>query len=415
MNLSQELKKTIIAQRKLSILNETIKSEILTILSQKIKIKEEEILNANKLDLSSIDNSSHFYDRLKLNPERLDQISESINAIAQMDSPLNVILEQKKLQNGLDVKKITVPLGVVGVIYESRPNVTIDVFALCFKSGNSCVLKGGKEAQNTNEVFVKIIKETLSTYKFDDNCILLLPSERIFTQELLHSKGLVDVIIPRGGSSLINYVRENSKVPVIETGAGVVHTYIHSSANSKKAKLIVENSKTRRPSVCNSLDCLVVDENKLEDLAEICRPLASKNVLIFADETSYKSLEDSYPNNQLMHATEEHFGQEFLSLKMSIKTVKNINEAINHITKYSSKHSEAIIAQDLEPQERFLTEIDAAAVYVNTSTAFTDGGELGLGAEIGISTQKLHARGPMGLRELTSYKWVIRGDGQVRG
>jgi glutamate-5-semialdehyde dehydrogenase len=309
---------------------------------------------------------------------------------------------------------VSVPLGVIGIIYEARPNVTFDVFSLCLKSGNACMLKGGSDAEHSNRAIVGIIREVLQKHGIPTDIIALLPVEREATAALLNAVGYVDIIIPRGSQRLIDYVRANARVPVIETGAGIVHTYYDESADKEKGVAIVNNAKTRRVSVCNALDCLIIHEKRLGDLPDIGSALAAKNVHIYADDRSYPALQPSYPPDLLSPAQETHFGTEFLSYKMSVKTVNDLDEALEHINRYSSKHSEAIIAEDQAVIDRFLNMVDAAAVYANTSTAFTDGAQFGLGAEIGISTQKLHARGPMALEEMTSYKWVIRGSGQVR-
>ncbi len=306
------------------------------------------------------------------------------------------------------------PLGVVAVIYESRPNVTIDVFSLCFKTGNACVLKGGKEAHYSNIYLVSLIQKSLETHGISTQAICLLPSDRKAIHALLNAVNLVDVCIPRGSQTLINFVRENAKIPIIETGAGIVHTYFDSSGDADQARLIIDNAKTRRVSVCNALDSLVIHEKRLNELPFLMEPLAEKNVVIFADPQSYQTLESSYPKQLLHKAKPSDFGHEFLSHKMAIKTVGSAEEAVEHIMLYTSGHSEAILAEDQDTINYFLERVDAAAVYVNTSTAFTDGGQFGMGGEIGISTQKLHARGPMSLDSLTSYKWVIWGDGQIR-
>jgi glutamate-5-semialdehyde dehydrogenase len=354
------------------------------------------------------------YDRLKLTDRRIFDIASDIRNIAGLPSPLGEVLLEKKLENGLDIKKVTVPMGVIGVIYEARPNVSFDVFSLCFKTGNACVLKGGSDAAYSNVAIISIIHSVLAKHDIDSSVVALLPPDRAATQALLNAVGYVDVIIPRGSQALIDFVRQNAKVPVIETGAGIVHTYFDASGDLEKGKAIVNNSKTRRVSVCNALDCLIIHESRLEDLPAIASPLMKCDVELFADTQAFDSLKDTYAANLLKPASSEHFGTEFLAYKMAVKTVKNIDEALDHIANYSSKHSEEIISEDNDSIEKFLNAVDAAAVYANTSTAFTDGAQFGLGAEIGISTQKLHARGPMGLEELTSYKWIVRGDGQIR-
>ena len=374
----------------------------------------ETILKENEKDLAKMPIEDPKYDRLKLTAERIKAIASDIESVVNLNSPLAEILSERTLDNGLNLKKVRVPLGVVGVIYEARPNVTADVFSLCFKTGNVAVLKGGSDAEFSNLAISKVIQEVLKKHEINPDVLTLLPAERAATEALLNAKGFVDVLIPRGSQSLINHVRENSKIPVIETGAGIVHTYFDETGDLEKGKAIIFNAKTRRVSVCNSLDCVLINQNRLTDLAALLSPLANGEVELFADEKSYEILKASYPTTLLNCATKEHFGTEFLSLKLAVKVVADLDAALNHIADYSSKHSEAIISEDAENITKFLNEVDAAAVYANASTGFTDGAQFGLGAEIGISTQKLHARGPMGLEELTSYKWVVRGDGQVR-
>lgn len=351
------------------------------------------------------------YDRLLLTQSRIEGIAEEIRQVAALPSPLHVVLDQKTLPNGLNLKKITVPLGVIGVIYEARPNVTVDVFSLALKSGNGLILKGGSDADQSNQAIMKLIHEVLEEDGFPVDAFLLLPPDRSATQALLTAEDEVDVLIPRGSQGLIDYVRQNARVPVIETGAGIVHTYVDEFADVDKARSIIHNSKTRRPSVCNSLDCLLVHSHLTKNLLSLIQPLLDSGVHLFVDEGCKKVL-PAHP--QIEKATEAHFGTEFLSLKLAIKLVDSLEEALAHIARYSSKHSEAIISENSSHCERFLREVDAAAVYANASTAFTDGAQFGLGAEIGISTQKLHARGPMALHELTSYKWIIQGTGQIR-
>lgn len=372
------------------------------------------LLQENQKDLDRMDPADPKYDRLKLTAERIAAIADDIKNVAGLASPLGVVLSDKTMPNGLQISKVRVPLGVVGVIYEARPNVTFDVFALCFKTGNISILKGGSDADFSNRAIISIIHSVLSAYDVDVNAATLLPADREATEALLNAVGFVDVLIPRGSQSLINHVRNNSKVPVIETGAGIVHTYLDESGDLEKATAIVDNAKTRRVSVCNALDCLIIHSSRLKDLKTITKPLADKAVEIFADNRSFKVLHESYPPSLLHQAQAEHFGTEFLAMKLSVKTVDSLADALDHIAQNSSKHSEAIISEDDANIEIFLNRVDAAAVYVNASTAFTDGAQFGLGAEIGISTQKLHARGPMGLEELTSYKWIVRGTGQVR-
>ncbi|MBB5394231.1 glutamate-5-semialdehyde dehydrogenase [Mucilaginibacter sp. AK015] len=372
------------------------------------------LLQENRKDLERMDPADPKYDRLTLTAERIKAIAADIENVAGLDSPLGKVLSETTLPNGLHIKKVRVPLGVVGVIYEARPNVTFDVFALCFKTGNISILKGGSDAHNSNHAIMKIIHEVLSAHNINVNFATLLPVEREATEALLNAVGFVDVLIPRGSQNLINYVRDNSKVPVIETGAGIVHTYFDETGDLEKAIAIVDNAKTRRVSVCNALDCLIINSKRLGDLLHIAEPLGQKGVAVYADKRAYEVLDGIYPAVLLEEAKPEHFGTEFLSMKLSIKTVDDLDQALHHIAINSSKHSEAIISEDELNIESFLNRVDAAAVYVNTSTAFTDGAQFGLGAEIGISTQKLHARGPMGLEELTSYKWIVKGSGQIR-
>jgi glutamate-5-semialdehyde dehydrogenase len=369
------------------------------------------LVEENKKDLERMEISNPMYDRLLLTEARIKGIAAEIRQVMELPSPLLHVLEEKNLENGLQLRKMTVPLGVIGIIYEARPNVTFDVFTLALKSGNGLVLKGGSDADFSNRAILSLIHKVLEKHGLPVLAFQLLPPDRAATKALLEAVGFVDVIIPRGSQGLINFVRENAKVPVIETGAGIVHTFVDESADLEKAKKIIHNAKTRRPSVCNSLDCLIIHEELLDELAELVHPLMLDNVKIFADDKAFAHLQR---HELIQKADESHFGIEFLSLKMSIKTVKNLDEALEHIAAYSSKHSEAIVSETPENIERFLLEVDAAAVYATASTAFTDGNQFGLGAEIGISTQKLHARGPMALRELTSYKWVVKGNGQIR-
>ncbi|TRX72263.1 glutamate-5-semialdehyde dehydrogenase [Carboxylicivirga sp. M1479] len=389
-------------------------TEILMDISKKLRSSQAIIMTANKDDLDRMDPNNPRFDRLKLSEERIASIASDVESVAQLPCPVGELLESKILANGLSLEKKRVALGVVGVIYEARPNVTIDVFALCLRSGNVCVLKGGADAENSNVILVDIIRQVLTNHGVDPEIIQLLPPDRKASEELMNAVGYVDVLIPRGSQGLIDAVRSNAKIPVIETGAGIVHTYFHQSGDLDLGQLIILNAKTRRVSVCNALDCLVLDQVRLGDLPVLIHPMAKEGVEVFADDLAYQQLKGLYPDNLLHLASDADFGTEFLSLKLSIKTVANMDAALDHIYRFSSKHSEAIIAEDEDVIERYLNEVDAAAVYVNASTAFTDGAQFGLGAEIGISTQKLHARGPMGLRELTSYKWIVKGNGQVR-
>jgi len=389
-------------------------NQVLKDLAIAIVAQSDYLLEENQKDLQQMAIDDPKYDRLKLTTERIEDIAKEINNVDGLENPLDKVLSQKTMPNGLNISKVSVPLGVIGIIYEARPNVTLDVFALCFKAGNVCILKGGSDADNSNKALISVIHEILSKHKIDINIATLLPAEREATDALLGAIGYVDVLIPRGSRQLIDHVRNNSKVPVIETGAGIVHTYFDEFGDLQKGVDIIFNAKTRRVSVCNALDCLIIHQNRLTDLLQIVKPLAKKQVEIFADESAHKVLSGNYPVALLRPARPEHFGMEFLSMKMAIKTVDSFEKALDHIANYSSKHSEAIISENSANIESFLNRVDAAAVYVNASTAFTDGAQFGLGAEIGISTQKLHARGPMGLEELTSYKWIVKGEGQIR-
>ena len=388
--------------------------ELLKYLADQLESNVKQLLAANQKDLDKMSLSDPKYDRLKLTPERIAGIAAEMRNVASFPSPLGRTLEQRVQPNGLKITKVSVPIGVIGIIYEARPNVTFDVFSLCIKSGNACILKGGSDAQQSNVAAAALIQKALNHFQINPAMVTLLPPDREATAALLNARGYVDIVIPRGSQSLINFVCENTKIPVIETGAGIVHVYYDKSGNRDRALAIINNAKTRRVSVCNALDCLIVHNSRLIDLAIVFNPLADAHVVVYADERAMQALSGRYPADLLNPIDENSYGTEFLDYKMSVKTVDNIEEALAHIARYSSRHSEAIISEDPANIELFLNRVDAAAVYANTSTAFTDGAQFGLGAEIGISTQKLHARGPMGLNELTSYKWIIRGNGQIR-
>ncbi len=404
----------LIASRALNLISDDTINQILLAVADEAVAKADFILSENKKDLDAMDKSDPMYDRLLLSRERLEGIAADMRNVASLSTPLGKVLEKRTLYNGLELTKITVPFGVIGIIYEARPNVSFDVFSLCLKSGNACVLKGGTNAHNSNTAIVSVIKEVLKQFNVDENIVTLLPAGREATSDLLNAVGYVDLIIPRGGSGLINFVRDNSRVPVIETGAGVCHVYFDEFGDKEIGAEIVFNAKTRRVSVCNSLDCLIINEKRLVDLPSICEKLATKNVIIEADTKAFTFLTGKYPNNLLQKTTADSFGTEFLDYKMSIKTVANVKEAIEHINTYGSKHSEAIISTNEENIAIFEKMVDAACVYANASISFSDGAQFGMGAEIGISTQKLHARGPMALPELTSYKYIIKGEGQTR-
>lgn len=395
-------------------LSDAQRAEILCAVAAAVDADADVLLAANARDCSRMAKDDPKYDRLLLTRERLAAIADDMRRVAKLPSPLGKILSEWERPNGLKICKISVPVGVIGVIFEARPNVTLDVFSLCLKSGNVCVLKGSRDAAETNCTLVSAVQSVLRARGIVPAACTLLSPERAAATALLSAVRFVDLAIPRGSRALIDFVRENSRVPVIETGAGVCHVFLDTSADLKKAADIVFNAKTRRVSVCNALDCLLVHENLVPALPRICARLAEKNVKIFADEKSFSALAGTYPRELLSAATDESFGTEFLDYKMSVKTVENIDAAIAHIGKFGSKHSECIVAEDAAAREKFFAEVDAACVYANASTAFTDGGEFGFGAEIGISTQKLHARGPMGLAELTTYKYLVRGNGQIR-
>ncbi|MBC7655253.1 MAG: glutamate-5-semialdehyde dehydrogenase [Oligoflexus sp.] len=390
------------------------KEEVLFKIASNIEDNLSSIIIENKKDLDRMVDDNPKKDRLLLNEERILGLASSVREVAILQDPTNQVLIEKTLPNGLFLQKKSVALGVVGVIYEARPNVTVDVASLCIRSGNVCVLRGGSDADETNKILVNIIQDTLNDFGLNKNIVQLLPIDRKFVQELLTADKYVDILIPRGSQSLIDFVRKNAKVPVIETGAGVCHTYVEGSANLEDASQIVRNAKVTRPSVCNALDTVLIDKSIAADFIPMMAKLLKQDeVEIFADNESYQLLKTlDYP--LLKKAEDKDFGREFLSLKCSVKLVEGIDEALSHIKKYSSKHSEAIVSESSYKIEIFLNEVDAAAVYANASTRFTDGGVFGLGAEIGISTQKLHARGPFALEKLVTEKWIVKGNGQVR-
>lgn len=418
MNREMEHKSTfeavLAASRKLNLVEDAKINEILKATADAAIRHSDYILEENAKDLALMDKNDPRYDRLKLTEERIKGIADDIRNVAGLPSPLGKELLKTERPNGMTLTKVSVPFGVIGIIYEARPNVSFDVFALCLKSANCCILKGGSDAYHSNVAIVEVITRVLKDHHIDPNVIVLLPAGREAAGELLNAVDYVNLIIPRGSQGLINYVRQNSRVPVIETGAGICHVYFDKSGDIAKGAAIINNAKTRRVSVCNALDCLLIHEDRLVHLPRLCEQLKDSHVVIYADDQSYPFLQNHYPAHLLQHATEESFGTEFLDYKMSIKMVKSIDEAVAHITRYSSKHSEAIISEEQTMIEKFQREVDAACVYANVSTAFTDGAQFGFGAEIGISTQKLHARGPMALAELTSYKYLINGDGQIR-
>ena len=414
MRLKNTFESALEAGRQLNLIDGTVIDSVLLNVADAAEANADYILTENAKDLAFMDKADPMYDRLLLTRERIAGIATDLRNVASLHSPLGEILNSTVRPNGMKIDKIRVPFGVIGVIYEARPNVSFDVFGLCFKTKNTSLLKGGTNARHSNEAIVKVIRDVLKAEGINPDVVTLLPADRDATAEMLGAVGYVDLIIPRGSSALINFVRDNSRVPVIETGAGICHTYFDQSGDTAKGEAIIFNAKTRRVSVCNALDCLIIHSERLPDLPLLCERLATKNVIIQADERSYDSLESHYPSELLQRAGAGSFGTEFLDYKMAIKTVDNIQEAIRHITRYSSKHSEAIVSEDKVALDTFASAVDAACVYLNVSTAFTDGAQFGFGAEIGISTQKLHARGPMALAELTSYKYVIQGNGQTR-
>jgi glutamate-5-semialdehyde dehydrogenase len=402
------------ASRRLSIVEDERINEVLDSVADALVESDSFLITENEKDLKLMKRSDPRFDRLLLTPDRIKNIASDVRNVRGMASPAGRILSEKIRPNGLKISKISVPFGVIGVIFEARPNVTIDVFSLCLKSRNACILKGGTDAIHSNTAIVSIIKEVLEKSGLDRNALTLLPAGRSETAQLLNAREYVDLLIPRGSRELIDYVRKNASVPVIETGAGICHTYFDESGDREKGRNIVNNSKTRRVSVCNALDCLVINEKRLDDLAYITGLCSDSGVVIYADKKAYPYLRGHYPEELLKHARRDSFGTEFLSYKMAVRTVGSFEEALEHIAEYGSKHSEAIISEDPQRIRLFFSLVDASSVYSNASTAFTDGAEFGLGAEIGISTQKLHARGPMALEELTTYKWIIEGKGQVR-
>ena len=403
-----------VAARKLNLVDTETIDKILLAVAYEAEKEVDYILQENCRDLALMPKTDPKYDRLMLSRERILGITSDMRKVAGLPSPLGRILASFDRPNGMRIEKVSVPFGVIGIIYEARPNVSFDVFSLCLKSGNACILKGGSDADYSNRAIISVIHEVLEHFNVDTHIVELLPADREATAELLHANDYVDLIIPRGSSSLINFVRQNATVPVIETGAGVCHTFFDRYGDISIGPSIIANAKTRRVSVCNALDCLIIEADSLADLPDLCLPLQSSNVEIFADEPAYHSLRDKYPVELLRLATEDCYGREFLDYKMAIKTVNSFQEALAHIRKYGSKHSECIITDDKTRAEWFCREVDAACVYVNAPTSFTDGAQFGLGAEIGISTQKLHARGPMALEEITTYKWIVEGSGQTR-
>ncbi len=393
--MKESFQRTKDASRMLAVMDNDTRNLVLVTVAQAIRQQKERLLRANAADLAQMDKGNPLYDRLLLTEARLDAIANDMENVSRLPSPLGRTLLEKVLPNGLRLRRVSVPFGVIGVIYEARPNVTFDVFSLCFKSGNACILKGGKDADNSNREAIALIHETLNTLHISPDVVALLPATHEATAQMLQATGYIDVCIPRGGRKLIDFVRDNAHIPVIETGAGVVNAYFDEDGDLKMGKRIIDNAKTRRVSVCNALDCLIIHRSRLADLPALLEPLKQKNVEIYMDEA--------------------HYGIEFMDYKLAVKVVDSLDEAIAHISRYGSGHSECIITSNPTHALRFQQMVDAACVYVNAPTSFTDGAQFGLGAEIGISTQKLGPRGPMGLEEITTYKWLIEGNGQTRG
>ena len=412
MQLKETFERVKRASKSLALLSDEQRNDILNAVADAIINHKERILKANAQDLAKMSKENPLYDRLQLTDSRLEGIASDMRNVATLPTPLGHITKQKTLPNGLHLCRVSVPFGVIGMIYEARPNVTFDVFSLCFKSGNACVLKGGKDADCSNREEVALIHEILEKYGVNPDVVALLPATHEATGEMLNAVGYVDLCIPRGGRKLIDFVRDTARIPVIETGAGVVNTYFDKDGDLEMGKAIINNAKTRRVSVCNALDCLLIHEDRLSDLPALCEKMAEKHVIIYADTRAYAALSGRYP--YLEPATEESFGTEFMDYKLAIKTVSSLEEALDHIDENGSGHSEAIVTANEAAARKFQAHVDAACVYWNAPTSFTDGAQFGLGAEIGISTQKLGPRGPMALEEICTYKWLIEGEGQTR-
>ena len=412
MQLKETFEKVKRASKSLALLSDEQRNVILNAVADAIISNKVRILKANAEDLAKMSKENPLYDRLQLTDARLEGIASDMRNVATLPTPLGHITKQKTLPNGLRLCRVSVPFGVIGMIYEARPNVTFDVFSLCFKSGNACVLKGGKDADESNREEVALIHEILEKYGVSKDVVALLPATHEATGEMLNAVGYVDLCIPRGGRKLIDFVRDTARIPVIETGAGVVNTYFDKEGDLEMGKAIVNNAKTRRVSVCNALDCLLIHEDRLNDLPALCEKMAEKHVIIYADTHAYAALDGKY--SYLEHATEDSFGTEFMDYKLAIKTVASLEEALEHIDENGSGHSEAIVTMNEQTARKFQAHVDAACVYWNAPTSFTDGAQFGLGAEIGISTQKLGPRGPMALEEICTYKWLIEGEGQTR-
>lgn len=423
MELKETFQKVKTASKTLGLLTDEQRNEVLQAVADAIIAETPALLKANAEDLAKMDKANPLYDRLQLTEQRLHDIAADMRHVSTLPTPLGRILKEKTLDNGLHLQRIAVPFGVIGMIYEARPNVTFDVFSLCFKSGNACVLKGGKDANSSNTASIELIHKVLIKYDIDPAVATLLPATHEATGEMLNAVGYIDLCIPRGGKKLIQFVRDTAKVPVIETGAGVVHCYFDKEGDVEMGKAIITNAKCRRCSVCNTLDTLIIHEQRLNDLPTLCEDLAKREVKIHADAQAYEALKGNYPDTLLDRVSDETpclnadgnvWNTEWISMQMGIKTVTSEDEALEHIATFGSGHSESIVSDNEAAQKKFQMMVDAACVYVNTPTSFTDGAQFGLGAEIGISTQKLGARGPMALEEITTYKWLITGNGQIR-
>lgn len=412
--MTEIFKKVREASRTIANISDRERNEVLLTLAGLLEERSAVLLEANARDLALMDRANPLYDRLQLTPERIGAIAFDMRNVAGLPSPVGEEIERRTLPNGILLRRVRVPFGVIGVIYEARPNVTFDVFSLCFKSGNACILKGGKDAEQSNMAAISIIHEALRSHGISPDVAVMLPATHEATAQLLNAVGYVDVCIPRGGRRLIDFVRDNARVPVIETGAGVVHAYFDLDGDTTMGRDIINNAKTRRVSVCNALDTLLIHRDRLGDLPALCEPLAGKNVEIHADPEALTALSGHYPEHLLIPAVPEDWDREWMDYKMGLRTVASVSEAISHIAEHGSGHSECIITGSDEVAGRFQAEVDASCVYVNAPTSFTDGAQFGLGAEIGISTQKLGPRGPMGLREITTYRYLLTGSGQTR-
>lgn len=402
------------ASRTLATLDDATRQAAITRLADLVEENSATLLEANAADLERMERSNPLYDRLQLTPARLAAIAADLRHVAALPSPIGEVTERRTLPNGIELRRVRVPFGVVGVVYEARPNVTYDVFSLCIRTGNACILKGGADAGQSNNAAAALIRRALADCGMNPDCAVLLPSSHEATAAMLGATGYVDVCIPRGGRRLIDFVRSTARVPVIETGAGVVHVYFDADGSLPMGRGIIDNAKTRRVSVCNALDTLLVHSSRLSDLPALLEPLARKGVELHADLRALAAMAGSYPDALLREAAPEDADREWMAMTMGVVTVDSLNEAIAHIDRHGSGHSESIVTDNAEAAREFTARVDAACVYVNLPTSFTDGGQFGLGAEIGISTQKLGPRGPMGLREITTYKYILTGNGQLR-